>query len=93
VKFAVADFGTENSNISLLQRFPFDYIKIDKQFIDRVAGCNRQLIEGISFLANKLGESVVAEGVEEGTARSVEGNRRRFREGLLLSATAWHRCI
>jgi len=65
VKFAVDDFGTENSNISLLQRFPFDYIKIDRQFIDRVASRDRQLIEGISFLANKLGASIVAEGVEE----------------------------
>ena len=65
MKFAVADFGTENSNISLLQRFPFDYIKIDRQFIDRVASRDRQLIEGISFLANKLGASIVAEGVEE----------------------------
>jgi EAL domain-containing protein (putative c-di-GMP-specific phosphodiesterase class I) len=65
VKFAVDDFGTENSNISLLQRFPFDYIKIDRQFIDRVTSRDRQLIEGISFLANKLGASIVAEGVEE----------------------------
>jgi EAL domain-containing protein (putative c-di-GMP-specific phosphodiesterase class I) len=27
VKYAVDDFGTDNSNLALLQRFPFDYIK------------------------------------------------------------------
>jgi EAL domain-containing protein (putative c-di-GMP-specific phosphodiesterase class I) len=65
VEFAVDDFGTENSNLSLLQRFPFDYIKIDRRFIHRVAGRDRQLIEGVSLLADRLGASVVAEGVEE----------------------------
>ncbi|CAE6969405.1 putative cyclic di-GMP phosphodiesterase PdeN [Paraburkholderia domus] len=65
VKFAVDDFGTANSNLSLLQRFPFDYIKIDRQFIHNVASRDRQLIEGISSLANRLGAAIVAEGVEE----------------------------
>jgi EAL domain-containing protein (putative c-di-GMP-specific phosphodiesterase class I) len=65
VKFAVDDFGTANSNLSLLQRFPFDYIKIDRQFIHLVASRDRKLIEGINSLANRLGASIVAEGVEE----------------------------
>jgi EAL domain-containing protein (putative c-di-GMP-specific phosphodiesterase class I) len=65
VKFAVDDFGTANSNLSLLQRFPFDYIKIDRQFIQHAAGRDRQLIEGISLLGEKLGASIIAEGVEE----------------------------
>jgi EAL domain-containing protein (putative c-di-GMP-specific phosphodiesterase class I) len=85
VKFAVDDFGTANSNISLLQRFPFDYIKIDRQFIDRVASRDRQLIEGISFLANKLGASIVAEGVEEvGQHEALKEIGVAFAQGFLF---------
>jgi EAL domain-containing protein (putative c-di-GMP-specific phosphodiesterase class I) len=64
VQFAIDDFGTENSNLALLQRFHFDYIKIDRCFIQGVAGSDRKLIEGILQLAKVLGASVVAEGVD-----------------------------
>ncbi len=65
VKFAVDDFGTENSNLALLQRFYFDYIKIDRQFVHGVVGDDRALVEAITFLAGQVGAQVVAEGVEE----------------------------
>lgn len=65
VKFAVDDFGSDDSNLALLQRFAFDYIKIDQQFTAGAAGHDRQLAEGIAYLANKLDLAVVAEGVEE----------------------------
>jgi EAL domain-containing protein (putative c-di-GMP-specific phosphodiesterase class I) len=65
VKFAVDDFGTENSNLALLQRFQFDYIKIDSQFVHGVVSNDRALVEGIAFLAEQVGALAVAEGVEE----------------------------
>jgi EAL domain-containing protein (putative c-di-GMP-specific phosphodiesterase class I) len=65
VKFAVDDFGTENSNLVLLKRFHFDYIKIDRQFIQNVVGDDYALVEAITFLAGQVGARVVAEGVEE----------------------------
>jgi EAL domain-containing protein (putative c-di-GMP-specific phosphodiesterase class I) len=65
VQFAVDDFGTGQSNLALLQRFKFDYIKIDRQFISHVQGSDRPLIEGVALLASRLGASIVAEGVEE----------------------------
>jgi c-di-GMP phosphodiesterase len=65
VKFAVDDFGTENSNLALLQRFHFDYIKIDRQFVRGVVGDDSALVEAITFLAGQVGALVVAEGVEE----------------------------
>jgi EAL domain-containing protein (putative c-di-GMP-specific phosphodiesterase class I) len=65
VKFAVDDFGTENSNLALLQRFQFDYIKIDRQFVHGVTSNDRALVEGIALLARQVGALVVAEGVEE----------------------------
>ncbi|MFL9919037.1 EAL domain-containing protein [Paraburkholderia fungorum] len=71
VKFAVDDFGTENSNLALLQRFHFDYIKIDRQFVQGVAGNDRALLEGITFLAAQVGALVVAEGVEERAQQDV----------------------
>jgi EAL domain-containing protein (putative c-di-GMP-specific phosphodiesterase class I) len=64
-KFAVDDFGTENSNLALLQRFHFDYIKIDRRFVHGVVSDDRALVEGIAFLAGQVGALVVAEGVEE----------------------------
>ncbi len=64
VQFAIDDFGTENSNLALLQRFHFDYIKIDRRFIQGAVDSDRKLIEGIRQLAKVLGASVVAEGVD-----------------------------
>ena len=71
VKFAVDDFGTENSNLALLQRFQFDYIKIDRQFVHGIVGDDRTLVEGIAFLAGQVGARVVAEGVEESAQQRV----------------------
>jgi EAL domain-containing protein (putative c-di-GMP-specific phosphodiesterase class I) len=71
VKFAVDDFGTENSNLALLQRFHFDYIKIDRQFVHGVVGDDRALVEGIAFLAGQVGALVVAEGVEESAQQRI----------------------
>ncbi|WNC94545.1 EAL domain-containing protein [Paraburkholderia sp. FT54] len=65
VKFAVDDFGTENSNLVLLQRFHFDYIKIDRQFVQNVDGDDYALVEAITFLAAQVGALVIAEGVED----------------------------
>lgn len=70
VKFAVDDFGTENSNLALLQRFHFDYIKIDHQFVRGVVGDDFALVEAITFLAGQVGALVVAEGVEEPAQQS-----------------------
>ncbi|MCU1314766.1 MAG: diguanylate phosphodiesterase [Candidatus Acidoferrum typicum] len=64
VRFAIDDFGTENSNLALLQRLEFDYIKIDRSFIQQAADSDRRLVEGIWQLAKVLGAAVVAEGVD-----------------------------
>jgi EAL domain-containing protein (putative c-di-GMP-specific phosphodiesterase class I) len=66
VRLAIDDFGTGYSSLNYLRRFPFDRIKIDKSFIDGVA-TERESIEiarAIVTLANGLGMSTIAEGVE-----------------------------
>lgn len=64
VRFALDDFGTEHSNLDLLGRFPFDFVKIDRQFIDQVDKGGASLIEGITTVAGHYGMQVIAEGVE-----------------------------
>jgi diguanylate cyclase (GGDEF)-like protein len=67
VQIAVDDFGTGYSSLSHLQRFPVDVLKIDKAFIDPLAGPDPQapaLVVAIIALARSLDLRVVAEGIE-----------------------------
>lgn len=64
VKFAIDDFGTEHSNLDLLGRFPFDYVKIDRQFVTQLDAGGDDLISGVVALARHFGLTVIAEGVE-----------------------------
>jgi sensor c-di-GMP phosphodiesterase-like protein len=63
---AIDDFGTGNSNISYLQRFPFNYLKIDRIFVSAIGtgAVTESLNLSIIEMANRLGLQVIAEGVE-----------------------------
>lgn len=60
------DFGTGFSSLSYLHRFPLTAIKVDKSFVDAVETNPRQraLVSAILTMAEALGLTVVAEGVE-----------------------------
>ncbi|PPD45486.1 MAG: GGDEF domain-containing protein [Methylocystis sp.] len=60
------DFGTGYSSLSYLQSFPFDKIKIDKSFVQRIDGDAKSLkiVRAVATLANGLGIRTTAEGVE-----------------------------
>ena len=66
VRLAIDDFGTGYSSLSYLKRFPIDYLKIDKSFIDGLpSDSNDRVITGaIMALGRNLNVKVVAEGVE-----------------------------
>jgi EAL domain-containing protein (putative c-di-GMP-specific phosphodiesterase class I) len=67
VSISLDDFGTGFSSLSYLQRFPIDNLKIDRSFISAIPGNQDSvtLTHAIIAMANALGMSVTAEGVEQ----------------------------
>jgi EAL domain-containing protein (putative c-di-GMP-specific phosphodiesterase class I) len=66
VSIALDDFGTGFTSISYLKKFPTDYIKIDRSFVNSMTEVSNDkiLCEAIIVMAKKLGIQVVAEGIE-----------------------------
>ena len=66
IQIAMDDFGTGYSSLGYLRRFPFDKIKIDRSFVSGLPHERDALaiVNAICGLANSLGVSTVAEGVE-----------------------------
>ena len=66
VKFALDDYGTGYSSLRYLNYYQFDYIKIDKSFIDDIETNVQSLkiLENIISLANNLDIKLVVEGIE-----------------------------
>ena len=64
--FSLDDFGTGYSSLSYLKDYPISTIKIDKKFVDNLLEDSKSLalFEGIIILSNKLGLTIIVEGVE-----------------------------
>ena len=66
VSIALDDFGTGYSSLNYLTKIPINTLKIDKSFIDNIGimGEKDSLIGSIVDIGQRLGLSIVAEGVE-----------------------------
>jgi EAL domain-containing protein (putative c-di-GMP-specific phosphodiesterase class I) len=66
VRLSVDDFGTGESAIAYLRRFPLDTLKLDRSYVDGVVGDENDaaIISAMIAMAHQLRLGVVAEGVE-----------------------------
>lgn len=65
VSISLDDFGTGYSSLSYLKKYPIDYLKIDKSFIDDSFNSQGKVfIETIVKMGQTLNMKIVAEGVE-----------------------------
>lgn len=91
VTVALDDFGTDNNSLSYLKQFPFDYLKIDKEFLpisteDTVA---LTILDSIIDLGTRLNLKLVAEGVENYTQRDyLRARGVQYAQGYLFSRPA-----
>lgn len=66
VTLAIDDFGTGYSNLSYLQRFQVDRLKVDKSFVSNLSSSDQNLaiVTAVIQMAHSLKLEVTAEGIE-----------------------------
>ncbi|XGV86555.1 MAG: EAL domain-containing protein [Limnothrix sp. BL-A-16] len=66
IKICLDDFGTGYCSLNYLREFPIDSIKIERSFIQAMLENQRDaaIVRAVIGLANDLGLSVIAEGIE-----------------------------
>jgi len=88
VHFSLDDFGMSYSNLSYLQRFPVEGIKVDRSFVADIVqrDADRGIVAAILAIADALGLAVIAGGVEtEAQRETLLGLGCRWGQGYLLS--------
>ncbi len=89
VRFAIDDFGTGYSNLAQLSQLPFDVFKIDRSFVNKLAGDDdhgEAIVRTIIAMAHSLDYETVAEGVE--TQEQLDALKRhgcRVMQGFLFA--------
>ncbi|VXC03878.1 GGDEF-domain containing protein [Pseudomonas sp. 8AS] len=73
VRLSIDDFGTGYSNLSYLQRFRVDKLKIDQSFVRRLQGNPQEqaIVTAIIQMARSLNLLTTAEGIEDEETRQL----------------------
>ncbi|MBN3962268.1 EAL domain-containing protein [Nostoc sp. NMS8] len=88
IKLIMDDFGTGYSSLSYLHSFPFNALKIDQSFVKRMQENkeNMGLVPAMIGIANSMGMSAIAEGVEtEEQLAQLRSLNCNFAQGYLFS--------
>jgi len=88
VSLHMDDFGTGYSSLNHLHHLPFDVLKIDRSFVQRMNAGQQplQIVQTILELARVLGMDVVAEGIEtEEQLQLLQQMGCRYGQGFLFS--------
>ncbi|MHC5599686.1 MAG: two-component system response regulator [Nostoc sp.] len=88
IKLIMDDFGTGYSSLSYLHSFPFNALKIDQSFVKRMQDNkeNMGLVPAMIGIANSMGMSAIAEGVEtEEQLAQLRSLNCNFAQGYLFS--------
>jgi EAL domain-containing protein (putative c-di-GMP-specific phosphodiesterase class I) len=92
---AIDDFGAGHAGLGLLAKFQTDYIKLDMDLIRGIEQSmpRRMIVEGVIRIAQSLGITVIAEGIE--TLAEYDVLRAlgvRYIQGYLLARPGF-RCL
>ncbi len=90
-EIAIDDFGTGHSALIYLERYSFDYLKIDRGFVQAIGTetVTSPVLDAVLTLSRRLKLMTVAEGVgDPGTGGVASRPGRSFPAGVLDQPTA-----
>ena len=88
IQLMLDDFGTGYSSLSYLQLFPFDFVKIDRPFVNRTSAdaANTGMIGAMVQIARSLNLTAIAEIVEtEAAAKALQEMGCDYGQGYYFS--------
>ena len=88
IQLMLDDFGTGYSSLSYLQLFPFDFVKIDRPFVNRTGAdqANTGMMAAMVQMAGSLNLTAIAEIIEtEAAARALQEMGCDYGQGFYFS--------
>lgn len=89
---AIDDFGAGHAGLGLLAKFQTDYIKLDMDLVRGIETSlpRRMIVDGVIRIADALGITVIAEGIETDAEYEVlRASGIRYIQGYLLARPAF----